>query len=66
MDTKPDNMDQSEYIDNAVRAVSQKRPVPEIDFTIHRMEDGSEVSTQERVCKGEWSISHARARIPVW
>jgi serine/threonine-protein phosphatase 2B catalytic subunit len=34
------------------RAVVHKKPVPEIDFTIHMMEDGSEVSTQERVCKG--------------
>lgn len=39
-------------IDNALRALSEKKPVPEIDFTIHRMEDGTEVSTNERVCKG--------------
>jgi hypothetical protein len=26
--------------------------VPEIDFTLHTMEDGSQVSTEERVCKG--------------
>ena len=30
----------------------EKRPVPEIDFTLHTMEDGTQVSTQERVCKG--------------
>ena len=35
-----------------VRAVHEKRPVPEIDFSLHTMEDGSQVSTQERVCKG--------------
>ena len=35
-----------------VRAVQEKRPVPEIDFSLHTMEDGSQVSTQERVCKG--------------
>lgn len=35
-----------------VRAVQDKRPVPEIDFSLHTMEDGSQVSTQERVCKG--------------
>ena len=29
-----------------------KNPVPDIDFTVHVMEDGTEVSTQERVCKG--------------
>ena len=34
------------------RAVHDKRPVPEIDFTLHTMEDGAQVSTQERVCKG--------------
>jgi hypothetical protein len=34
------------------RAVVEKKPVPEIDFTLHTMEDGSQVSTQERVCKG--------------
>lgn len=39
-------------VDNALRAISQKKPVPEIDFTLHTMEDGSEVSTMERVCKG--------------
>ena len=34
------------------RAMSEKRPVPEIDFTLHTMEDNTQVSTQERVCKG--------------
>ncbi|CAO1606122.1 3',5'-cyclic-nucleotide phosphodiesterase (PDEase) (3':5'-CNP) [Xanthoria calcicola] len=33
------------------RALSDKRPVPEIDFTIHVLEDSTQVSTQERVCK---------------
>ncbi|KAL8922305.1 MAG: hypothetical protein Q9208_005275 [Pyrenodesmia sp. 3 TL-2023] len=31
------------------RAVSEKRPIPEIDFTLHTMEDNSQVSTQERI-----------------
>jgi serine/threonine-protein phosphatase 2B catalytic subunit len=44
-------------IDNALRALHQKKPVPEIDFTLHIMEDGSEVSTLERVCKGTISLS---------
>ena len=35
-----------------MNAVTQKKPVPEIDFTLHTMEDGTQVSTQERVCKG--------------
>ena len=45
-------VDQSTYIDNAVRAVQNKKEIPEIDFTLHTMEDGTQVSTQERVCKG--------------
>jgi hypothetical protein len=44
--------DPAKYIDNAMRAVREKKPLPEIDFTLHTMEDGSQVSTQERVCKG--------------
>ncbi len=39
-------------VDNAIRAIQQKKPLPEIDFTIHTMEDGTQVSTMERVCKG--------------
>ncbi|KAI3339785.1 serine/threonine-protein phosphatase 2B catalytic subunit [Ustulina deusta] len=38
-------------VDNAIRAIRQKKPLPEIDFTIHTMEDGSQVNTTERVCK---------------
>ena len=39
-------------IDNALRALREKKPAPEIDFTLHTMEDGSQVNTMERVCKG--------------
>lgn len=49
-------------IDNAIRALSEKKPVPEIDFTLHTMEDGSQVSTMERVCKGMPSPSLACVR----
>lgn len=42
-------MDGAGHLD---RAVNQKKPVPEIDFSLHTMEDGTQVSTQERVCKG--------------
>ncbi len=42
----------NQQVDNAIRAIQQKKPPPEIDFTIHVMEDGTQVSTQERVCKG--------------
>ncbi|KAK7430345.1 3',5'-cyclic-nucleotide phosphodiesterase (PDEase) (3':5'-CNP) [Neonectria magnoliae] len=38
-------------VDNAIRAIQDKKPVPEIDFSIHTMEDGSQVNTMERVCK---------------
>ncbi|TRX89108.1 hypothetical protein FHL15_010025 [Xylaria flabelliformis] len=38
-------------VDNAIRAIRQKKPLPEIDFTIHTMEDGTQVNTTERVCK---------------
>jgi len=40
------------YFDAAIRAVRDKKPPPEIDFTLHTMEDGTQVSTLDRVCKG--------------
>jgi serine/threonine-protein phosphatase 2B catalytic subunit len=40
-------------VDNALRAIHEKKPIPEIDFTLHTMEDGTQVSTMERVCKGK-------------
>jgi hypothetical protein len=49
-------MEQDKYVDTAVRAVTNKRPVPEIDFTLHTMEDGTQVSTMERVCKGMYRV----------
>ena len=42
----------NQQVHNAIRAIREKKPLPEIDFTIHTMEDGTQVSTQERVCKG--------------
>ena len=44
-------------VDNAIRAIRQKKPLPEIDFTIHTMEDGAQVNTTERVCKGTLSLT---------
>lgn len=41
----------SNYFDNAMRAVNEKKDVPEIDFTLHQMEDGTTVNTMDRVCK---------------
>ena len=64
MDNKPQDVDQTQYIDNAIRAVREKKPLPEIDFTLHTMEDGNQVSTQERVCKGmldAWLSKHSPA-----
>lgn len=52
MENNQQDVDQTKYIDNAIRAVREKKPLPEIDFTLHTMEDGTQVSTQERVCKG--------------
>lgn len=51
------NDQRNAQVDNAIRAIQEKKPVPEIDFTIHMMEDGSQVSTMERVCKGVFAIS---------
>jgi hypothetical protein len=52
MENNPQDADNAQYMDNAIRAVQQKKPLPEIDFTLHTMEDGNQVSTLERVCKG--------------
>jgi len=46
-------LENSQKLENAIRAVNEKRPPPEIDFTLHTMEDGTQVSTLERVCKGQ-------------
>jgi len=53
-DTNPSTaaLENSQKLENAIRAVNEKRPPPEIDFTLHTMEDGAQVSTLERVCKG--------------
>ena len=45
-------MDGANHMEITARAVAERKPVPEIDFTVHMMEDGTQVSTQERVCKG--------------
>lgn len=52
MDSNKQDVDPTQYIDNAMRAVREKKPLPEIDFTLHTMEDNTQVSTMERVCKG--------------
>src|SRR5271168_4905429 len=54
----PPRVENRAQVDNALRAIHQKKPVPEIDFTLHTMEDGTQVSTMERVCKGSYPYSH--------
>lgn len=53
------------HLDNAVRAIQTKKPIPTIDFTLHTMEDGSQVSTMERVCKGTVALSISVPRRPL-
>jgi serine/threonine-protein phosphatase 2B catalytic subunit len=45
----------NQQVNNAIRAIQEKKPLPEIDFSLHTMEDGTQVSTTERVCKGAFS-----------
>lgn len=44
--------ERNQQVDNAIRAIQEKKALPEIDFSLHTMEDGTQVSTMERVCKG--------------
>jgi len=37
--------------DTASKAANDNRSLPEIDFTVHTMDDGTTVSTTDRVCK---------------
>lgn len=38
-------------LQRAIIQITEKQPIPEIDFTQHTLDDGSSVSTQERVIK---------------
>ena len=38
-------------LENAYGQIAHKPPIAEIDFTLHTLEDGEQVSTQERVIK---------------
>ncbi|EHK97949.1 putative Serine/threonine-protein phosphatase 2B catalytic subunit [Glarea lozoyensis 74030] len=40
-DPKAPRVASAKQVDNALRAINEKKPVPEIDFTLHTMEDGS-------------------------
>lgn len=46
----------STHIARAIEQISDKAPVPEIDFTQHHLEDGTVISTQERVIKDVRSL----------
>ena len=59
----PPGVDKS-HVDNALRAIQERKPIPEIDFTLHTMEDGSQVSTMERVCKGSLPLFNPANRRP--
>ena len=48
-------------LQRAITQISEKAPIPEIDFTQHTMEDGSSVSTQERVIKDVSGVLFAYA-----
>jgi len=45
------------HIARAIEQISDKPPIPEIDFTQHKLDDGSVVSTQERVVKDVRALS---------
>jgi hypothetical protein len=44
-------------IQRAIEQMTDRGPIPEIDFTVHTLEDGAVVSTQERVIKDVRGIS---------
>ena len=42
----------SRHADSTICAVQREAPPSKIDFSIHVMEDGTQFSTHDRVCKG--------------
>ncbi|WFD28855.1 protein-serine/threonine phosphatase [Malassezia nana] len=44
-------MERRQRLEKAYEEITRKAPVPKIDFTVHTMEDGEQVSTLERVIK---------------
>jgi hypothetical protein len=53
MDDDPKGAQASHPFDAAIQAMRFKKPPPQIDFTLHTMDDGTSVNTLDRVCKGE-------------
>ena len=39
------------YLERAIHQILYKAPAPEVDLTQHQLENGSTISTQERVVK---------------
>ncbi|KAG2152680.1 Metallo-dependent phosphatase-like protein [Suillus bovinus] len=39
------------FVERAIEQIQHKKPLPDIDFTQHVLEDGNTISTQERVVK---------------
>lgn len=44
-------MNNHSQLQKALSQIQKKDPLPQIDFTIHQLEDGNTISTQERVVK---------------
>lgn len=51
----------SAKIESAIRAFQEKRPLPQVDYTIHRASDGTKTSTIDRVVK---SVPAPAWRVP--
>jgi serine/threonine-protein phosphatase 2B catalytic subunit len=51
-------MSHAAHFKKAMELAQHKQPVPQIDFTVHQLDDGNTVSTQERVVKEvSWTSS---------
>jgi len=52
-------MAETTQLDRAINEIQRRRqgPTPNIDFTQYKLEDGTIISTQERVVKEVFSIS---------
>ncbi|KAI9803905.1 MAG: hypothetical protein M1825_001785 [Sarcosagium campestre] len=44
-------MENDPKVASTLRAIGEKKPLPEVDFSLHEMEDGTQVNTGERVCR---------------
>lgn len=53
--------DQSRKIENAIRAFQEKKPLPKVDFSVYKGDNGQQQSTTERVIK---SVPAPASNIP--